>query len=74
MKTLTDEFSMLTGLGKICAGHVGVPYITDKSQAQRFREEYLKRVDEIGELEFWIPKSQIKIWEGKMSQVLNLID
>jgi hypothetical protein len=21
-------------------------------------------------MEFWIPKSQIKIWEGKMSQVL----
>jgi hypothetical protein len=74
MKTLTDEFSMLTGMGKICAGHVGVTYITDKSQAQRFREEYLKRVDEIGEMEFWIPKTQIKIWEGKMSQVLNLID
>jgi hypothetical protein len=73
MKTLTDEFSMLTGMGKICAGHVGVTYITDKSQAQRFREEYLKRVDEIGELQFWIPKNQIKIWEGKMSQVLELI-
>jgi len=21
-------------------------------------------------MEFWIPKSQIKIWEGKMSKVL----
>lgn len=70
MKTLTDEFSMLTGMGKICASHVGVEYITDKSQAERFRQEYLKRVDEIGELQFWIPKSQIKIWEGKMSKVL----
>ena len=70
MKTLTDEFSMLTGMGKICASHVGVEYITDKSQADRFRQEYLKRVDEIGEMEFWIPKSQIKVWEGKMSKVL----
>ncbi len=70
MKTLTDEFSMLTGMGKICASHVGVEYITDKSQAERFRQEYLKRVDEIGEMEFWIPKSQIKVWEGKMSKVL----
>lgn len=73
MKTLTDEFSMLTGMGKICASHVGVEYITDKSQAERFRQEYLKRVNEIGELQFWIPKSQIKIWEGKMSKVLELI-
>ncbi len=73
MKTLTDEFSMLTGMGKICASHVGVTYITDKSQTERFREEYIKRVDEIGELQFWIPKSQIKIWEGKMSKVLETL-
>ncbi len=41
MKTLTDEFSMLTGLGKTCAKHVGVPYITDVSQTERFRNEYM---------------------------------
>ena len=55
-KTLTDEFSMLTGVGKTCAKHMRVPYITDISQADRFREDYLRRVDEIGEMEFWIPK------------------
>ena len=71
MKTLTDEFSMLTGMGKICAGHVGVEYITDKSQAQRFREEYLKRVDEIGEMEFWVPKSQIKKWDGVTASIVE---
>jgi len=61
-KTLTDEFSMLTRMGKQCAGHMGVEYIKDASQAERFREEYLKRVDEIGEMEFWVPKNQIKTW------------
>jgi nucleoside-triphosphatase THEP1 len=61
-KTLTDEFSMLSKVGKICAGHMKVEYITDASQAERFREEYLKRVDEIGEMEFWVPKNQIKKW------------
>lgn len=64
MKTLTDEFSMLTGMGKVCAGHMGVEYITDKSQVERFRQDYLKKIEEIGELEFWIPKSQIKKWDG----------
>jgi hypothetical protein len=64
-KTLTDEFSMLTGVGKTCAKHMRVPYITDISQADRFREDYLRRVDEIGEMEFWIPKSQIKKWDGE---------
>lgn len=73
MKTLTDEFSMLTGLGKICAKHVGVPYITDASQAQQFREEYMKRVEEIGEMIFWVPKSQIKTWEGNADILLKMI-
>jgi hypothetical protein len=73
MKTLTDEFSMLTGLGKTCAKHVGVPYITDKSQAESFRLEYMKRVDEIGEMEFWIPKSQIKTWEGTADILLKMV-
>jgi hypothetical protein len=73
MKTLTDEFSMLTGLGKTCAKHVGVPYITDKSQSESFRLEYMKRVDEIGEMEFWIPKSQIKTWEGTADILLKMI-
>jgi ribosomal protein L16/L10AE len=61
-KTLTDEFSMLTRMGKICANHMEVEYITDASQAERFREEYLKRVEEIGSMEFWVPKNQIKTW------------
>jgi hypothetical protein len=73
MKTLTDEFSMLTGLGKICASHVGVPYITDKSQAESFRVEYMKRVDEIGEMELWVPKSQIKTWEGTADILLKMV-
>lgn len=73
LKTLTDEFSMLTGFGKICAKHVGVEYITDKSQTQRFREEYLKRVEEIGEMEFWVPKTQIKKWDGVTSSIVETI-
>jgi len=63
-KTLTDEFSMLTKMGKTCAKHMRVEYITDSSQAERFRNEYLVKVNEIGEMEFWVPNSQIKSWEG----------
>ena len=72
-KTLTDEFSMLTGVGKTCAKHMRIPYITDRSQSERFLEDYLKRVDEIGEFEFWVPKSQVKKWEGKTEVVLQMI-
>ena len=70
-RDLTDEFSMITGLGKTCAGHMKVPYIKDKSEAERFREEYLKRVNEIGEFIFWIPKRQIKKWEGITQTMVN---
>ena len=72
-RELTDEFSMLTKMGKTCAKHMGVEYITDKSQAERFRNEYLKKVEEIGEMEFWVPKRQIKKWEGNGDLLLNVI-
>ena len=73
MKDLTDEFSMLTGMGKICARHLKVPYIKDVSETTRFREDYLKRVDEIGEMEFWVPKNQIKKWNGATQSVVKMI-
>ena len=73
MKDLTDEFSMLTGMGKICARHMRVPYIKDASEAARFREDYLKRVEEIGEMEFWVPKNQIKKWNGATQSVVKMI-
>jgi len=72
-KTLTDEFSMLTKMGKTCAKHMGVEYITDKSQAERFRNKYLKKVEEIGEMEFWVPKRQIKKWEGNGDLLLQIM-
>jgi hypothetical protein len=71
-KTLTDEFSMLTKMGKTCAKHMGVEYITDKSQADKFREDYLKKVEEIGEMEFWVPRNQIKLWDGKGGFILDM--
>jgi DNA-binding FrmR family transcriptional regulator len=71
MRDLTDEFSMLTGMGKICAGHLKIPYIKDASETARFREDYLKRVEEIGEMEFWIPKNQIKKWDGMTEAIMR---
>lgn len=64
LRTLTDEFSMLTNVGKTCAKHMGIDYITNRNQATEFRERYLRRIEEIGEMEFWVPKSQIKKWDS----------
>lgn len=72
-KTLTDEFSMLTGLGKTCAKHLGVKYITDSTQSDKFREDYLKKVDEIGEMETWIPLSQVKVLSDKLEVILKMV-
>lgn len=66
-RSLTDELSMLSNVGKTCSKTVGVPYLKDKSQAEQYRDEYLKRVEEIGEMEFWVPKTQIKVWDGKVA-------
>ena len=68
-RDLSDEFSMLTKMGKTCSKHMKVEYIKDKSEVERFRNDYLKRVEEIGEMEFWVPKSQIKKWNG-MTEVI----
>jgi hypothetical protein len=59
---------MLTKLGKTCAGHMKIQYITDASQAERLRNDYLKRVEEIGEMNFWVPKKQIKMWSDDLTQ------
>ena len=72
-KTLTDEFSMLTGLGKTCAKHLGVKYITDSTQSDKFREDYLKKVEEIGEMETWIPLSQVKVLSDKLEVILKMV-
>lgn len=72
-RTLTDEFSMLTNVGKTCAKHMKIDYITDRTQADEFRDRYLKRVEEIGEMEFWVPKNQIVKWEGMTESIIKTI-
>jgi hypothetical protein len=50
---------------------MGVEYIKDATETKRFREDYLRRVEEIGEMEFWVPKSQIKKWEGDTKEFVD---
>jgi hypothetical protein len=70
-RTLTDEFSMLSKLGKTCAKHMRINYIKNVNEVERFRDEYMKRVEEIGEMEFVVPKKQIKRWDGPMLFIVN---
>jgi len=57
---LTDPFSVLTGMGAVCAKRLGVKYIKDQSEVERFKIDLKKRIEEVGEFEFWLPKTQIK--------------
>ena len=72
-RELTDEFSMITKMGKTCAKHMNVEYIKDLSEVERFRNDYLKRIDEIGEFEFWVTKKQIREWRGIGEELLNIL-
>ena len=72
-RTLTDEFSMITKMGKTCAGHMKVEYIKNISEVERFRNDYLKRIEEIGNFEFWVPKKQIQNWYGVGDLLLQMI-
>jgi hypothetical protein len=49
-------------------------YIKDRSEVERFRQDYLNRVDEIGEFEFWIPKRQIRKWDGMTESIVKTIN
>ena len=70
-RELSDEFSMLTKMGKTCSRHMKMEYIKDRSEVERFRQDYLNRVDEIGEFEFWVPKRQIRKWEGMTESIVK---
>ena len=71
-RTLTDEFSRLTGYGKTCAGHLRVEYIKDKSEVERFNKDVMAKIEEIGEMEFWVPRRQIKIWNGDSAILMKM--
>lgn len=64
-RTLTDEMSQITGIGPVCAKAVGVEHPKKKSEVEQFLEDMSKKIDEIGEFEFWVPKRSIVKWEGK---------
>ena len=70
-RELSDEFSMLTKMGKTCSKHMKVEYIKDKSEVERFNQDVLARIEEIGEMEFWVPRRQIKVWNGVSAMLLK---
>jgi hypothetical protein len=71
-KTLTDEMSQLTGIGPVCAKYVGVEHPKTKADVEKFKEDMSKKIDEIGEFEFWIPKRAVIKWDGNGEVIMKL--
>ena len=66
-KTLTDDVSKLTGIGPVCSKYVGVAHprsVYDTVAIENYKEDMSRKIDEIGEFEFWIPKKSIVKWDG----------
>lgn len=56
---LTDWKSQATGVGPICAKNLGIPYVKKEEDVVVFKKLLKLKIDEIGDLTFWVPKSQI---------------
>lgn len=59
-RTLKQDISMLVGVGPTCAKYLGLDYINHPDDVEEFKKKIDARVKEIGQFEFWIPKSQIR--------------
>ena len=70
-RTLTDEMSQVTGIGPVCAKYVGVEHPKSKNDVEQFKVDMSKKIDEIGEFEFWIPKRAIVEWKGTAAVMMK---
>ena len=59
-KTLKTDLAMMAGIGSTCSVYLGSKYPVSFEEMESFRNEINKKVQDLGEFEFWLPKSQIK--------------
>ena len=62
-KDLTDWRSQATGVGPVCSKTLGIPYVKNEEDVEVYKKLLKLKIDKIGDLTFWLAKSQIK--EGK---------
>ena len=62
-KDLTDWRSQATGVGPVCSKALGIPYVKKEEDVEVYKKLLKLKIDKIGDLTFWLAKSQIK--EGK---------
>ena len=58
-KDLTDWRSQATGVGPVCSKYLNIPYVKNVEDVAVFKKMLKLKIEEIGDLTFWVPKSQI---------------
>ncbi len=59
-KDLTDWRSQATGVGPVCSKSLGIPYVKNQEDVAVYKKLLELKMENIGDLTFWVPKSQIK--------------
>jgi hypothetical protein len=58
-RDLTDWRSQATGVGPICSKSLNIPYVKDKTDVEVYKKLLKIKIEQIGDLTFWLAKSQI---------------
>ena len=59
-RDLTDWRSQATGVGPVCSNSLGIPYVKNQEDVEVYKKLLQLKMENIGDLTFWVPKSQIK--------------
>ena len=58
-RDLTDWKSQATGVGPTCSKHLGIPYVKKEEDVKVFKKMLEIKINSIGDLTFWLAKSQV---------------
>jgi hypothetical protein len=70
-KDLTDWKSQATGVGPVCSKSLGIPYVRNEEDVEVYKKLLQLKMENIGDLTFWVPKSQIKEGKEKLENSLK---
>jgi hypothetical protein len=70
-KDLTDWRSQATGVGPVCSKSLGIPYVKKEEDVEVFKKLLKIKIDKIGDLTFWLAKSQIVEGSSELKEQLS---
>jgi hypothetical protein len=70
-RDLTDWRSQATGIGPVCSKHLGIPYVQKQEDVEVYMKLLSIKINKIGDLTFWLAKSQIVEGKEEMIEALK---